>query len=218
MDAAPMRILSAVPIILFLFLSSSWAAESEGLPHVDPNDPAALREAVRLLDAEVQLAARPRTYIVIDLVAQTIFIKGRGLELHRLPIERWTASRLADIASSLRLQERPPVTRRKLDPIVGADQPPISLEDMPSQFSLILSPSLRVTVQPSVPYDLWQWLAFNGQEWWRWLKIQWLTLVSGDSASSAPSLQLTLAHDDAQSLAWTVTDDMPFLIRRTSSP
>jgi hypothetical protein len=213
-----MRILSAVPIILILLLSSSWAAEPEGLPHLDPNDPAALREAVRLLDAEVQLAARPRTYVVIDLVAQTIFIKGRGLELHRLPIERWKASRLADIASSLRLQERPPVTRRKLDPAFGADQPPISLEDMPSHYSLLFSPSLRVTIQPSVPHNLWQWLAFNGQEWWRWLKIQCVTLISGDNAYSVPSLQLTLAHDDAQSLAWTVTDNMPFLIRRTSSP
>jgi hypothetical protein len=213
-----MRILSAVPIIFFLFLSSIWAAEPEGLPHLDPNDPAALREAVRLLTAEIQLAARPRTYVVIDLVAQTIFIKGRGLELHRLPIEHWTASRLADIASSLRLQERPPVTRRKLDPAAGADQSPISLEDMPSQYCLSFFPSLRVTIQPSLPHNLWQWLTFNGQEWWRWLKIQWRTLVSGDSASSAPSLQLTLAHDDAQSLAWTVTDDMPFLIRRTSSP
>ena len=95
MDAAPMRILSAVPIILLLLQSSIWAAEPEGLPHLDPNDPAALREAVRLLNAEVQLAARPRTYVVIDLVAQTIFIKGRGLELYRLPIERWTVSRLA---------------------------------------------------------------------------------------------------------------------------
>jgi len=213
-----MRILSAVPIILLLLLSSIWAAEPEGLPHLDPNDPGTLREAVRLLNAEVQLAARPRTYVVIDLVAQTIFIKGRGLELHRLPIERWKASRLADIAPSLRLQERPPVNRRKLDPAVGADQSPISLEDMPSQYSLSFSPSLRMTIQPSVPHNLWQWLAFNGQEWWRWLKILSLTLVSGDTASSVPSLQLTLAHADAQSLAWTVTDDMPFLIRRTSSP
>ena len=218
MDAAPIRILSTVPIIVFLLLSSIWAAEPAGLPHLNQNDPAALREAVRLLDAEVQLAARPRTYVVIDLVAQTIFIKGRGLELYRLPIERWTVSRLADIASTLRLKERPPVTRRKLDPAVGADQLPISLEDMPSQYSLSFSPSLRVTIQPSVPHNLWQWLAFNGQEWWRWLKIQSLTLVSGDTASSIPSLQLTLAYADAQSLAWTVTDDMAFLIHRTSSP
>jgi len=213
-----MRILFAVPIILLLFLSSIWAAGPEGLAHLDPNDPAALREAVRLLNAEVQLAARPRTYVVIDLVAQTIFIKGRGLELHRLPIERWTASGLADIAPSLRLQGRPPIARRKLDPAVGTDQSPISLEDMPSQYALSFAPSLRVTIQPSVPHNLWQWIAFNAQESWRWLKIQYLILVSGDTASSVPSLQLTLAHADAQSLAWTVTDDMPFLIRRTSSP
>jgi len=213
-----MRILPIVPIILLSLLSSGWAAEPEVIPHLNPNDPAALQEAVRLLSEEVKLAARPQTYVVIDLVAQAIFIKGRGLELHRLPIERWTASRLADIASSFRLRERPAVTRRKIDPAVGAEQPPISLDDMPTEFSLNFSPSLTVTIQSSSPDNLLRSITFKGREWWRWLKGQCLALLSGHPAAAIPSLQLTLAYNHAQSLAWTVTEGMPFLVRRASSP
>jgi hypothetical protein len=213
-----MKILFIVPIILLSLLSSGRAAEPEVIPDLNPNDPAALREAVRLLNEEVKLAARPRTYVVIDLVAQAIFIKGRGLELHRLPIERWTASRLADIAPGFRLRERPAVTRRKIEPAVGAEQPPISLDDMPTEYSLNFSPSLTVTIQSSAPDNLLRSIGFKAREWWHWLKGQCLALLSGDAAPAIPSLQLTLAYDHAQSLAWTVTEGMPFLIRRTSSP
>ena len=215
MGAAAMRILSAVPIILCLVLSPGWASEPEGM-HVDQNDPAALKEAVRLLDEEVKLAARPQTYIVIDLVAETIFIKGRGIELHQFHIEHWTASRLSELGSNLRLKARPPVVRRKIDPSVGVDLSPISLDDMPSQYSLDFSPRLKVTIQTSPQQNLWQWLAFNGKELWSWMTTQGRALISGNSFTPIPSLQLTLAVDDAQSLAWTVTEDMPFLIRRTS--
>lgn len=218
MDAAPMRIFFAVAIILLSLSSFSWATEPEILPHLDSTDPAALQEGIRLLDEEIKLAARPQPYVVIDLVDNAVLIKGRGVELHRLPVEQWSASHLTEATMTFRLQERPPVTRRKIDPAAGTDRSPISLDDMPTEFTLQFSPALTVIIQPSMKRQPWRWIAFKGREWWTRVKDWSLALATGSVPPSAPSVSLILASDHAQSLAWSVTDSMPFLIRRPTLP
>lgn len=213
-----MRTLLLTPAFLCILAAVGLAAEPEVVPRLDQNDPAALREAIRVLEDEVKLAARPQTYVVIDLVERAILIKGRGVELHRFPIERWSAMHLADVTASFRLLERPPVARRKINPAAGADLPPISLEDMPTEFTLKYAPSLTVTIRSSAPDAFGQWLAFKGREWWTWVKSWSLILTTGSSPPNQPMLQLTVAADHAQSLAWTATDGMTFLVRRPASP
>lgn len=80
---------------------------------VDTTYPAALEEATRVLEEEIKLAARPQTYVLIDLEAKAVLIESRGVELHHLPIESWSASHLSQLATAFRLRERPPVNRRK---------------------------------------------------------------------------------------------------------
>jgi hypothetical protein len=210
-------------LLLFLLvlppsLPSPKAAEPENIFALDVNDPAALQEATRILAEEIRLAARPQTYVIVDLVDRSIVIKGRGTELHRLPIEQWSAVHLADASVTFRLQARPPVARRKIEPAAAGDQPPVSLEDMPTDFTLAFSPSLLVTVHPSPSGDFWRWFRSNGREWWIWLRKWGRRLMTGDEPAPQPVLRLTLTPHYAQSLAWTVTDGMPFLIRRTPAP
>ena len=213
-----MTSLIAALFLLCLFPPAGKATEQDILPRLDPNDPAALQEAIRLLEDEVKLAARPQTYIVIDLVDQAIVIKGRGVELHRFPIERWSAMHLADVAASFRLLGQPPIIKRKINPTAGTELPPISLDDMPTEYTLQFSPPLTVMICSSAPNGLGQWLAFKGRVWWNWVKNWSLILTTGDPSDSVPTLQLTVTADDAQSLAWTATKDMAFLVRRTASP
>ena len=78
--------------ILLTLAAVSWAAEQDVMPALDTTDPAALQEATRVLEEEIKLAARPQTYVLIDLEAKAILIKSRGIELHRLPIESWSTS------------------------------------------------------------------------------------------------------------------------------
>lgn len=213
-----MSMFFAVPILLLSLCSVGLAVEPEVVPRLDLHDPAALREAIRLLDEEVKLAARPQPYVVIDLVDRAVLIKGRGIELHRLPVEQWSASHLEEVPAVFRLRERPPVSRRKIDPAVGADQPPISLEDMPTEFTLSLSPSLTVTVQASGSGHFWRRLSLTGRAWWNRIRDWTRTLATGEFPPPTPSLALTLAPDHAQSLAWSVTETMPFLLRRAAPP
>jgi hypothetical protein len=213
------RSASFIPLFFLLLASNPplGATELEHFFSIDANDPAALQEATRILAEEVKLAARPQTYVIVDLVDRALVIKGRGAELHRLTIEQWSAVDLADASATFRLQSRPPVTRRKIEPSAGEEQPPVSLDDMPTDFTLTFVPSFLLSIQPSASHDVWRWLRFTGREWWRWIKNWTWRLGTGKESPAQPVLRLTLTSHDAQSLAWTVTEGMPFLVRRTSA-
>jgi hypothetical protein len=211
--------LSATWILFWSFLLTAaplaHTAESDPSLPIDLTNPAALQEATRVLAEEVKLASRPQTYVIVDLVDRAVVIKGRGVELHRLPIEQWSAAQLSDASATFRLQARPPVIRRKIEPATGSELPPISLDDMPTDFTLQFSPAFSLTVHPSASDDVWRWLLFKGREWWKWLKDWVLTLATGKDQLPQPWLSLSVTSHHAQSLAWTVTEGMPFLVRRT---
>lgn len=213
-----MTFLCATFSILLSLISVSWATEPDVIPAMDHNDLAVLQEATRVLEEEIKLAARPQTYMLIDLVANVILIKGRGVELHRSPIENWSASHLSQLVTLYRLRERPPVDRRKIDPLAVAEQYPISLADMPTTFTLQFSPPLTILVLSNTDGNPWQWTLQRGRVWWRRLTSWGNSLRTGDRSSSPPSLDLTVSLEHAQSLAWTVTEGMPFLIRRPTTP
>lgn len=211
-----MIFLCAVLSIFLPLTSVSWAAEPDVTSTVGMTDPVALQEATRVLEEEIKLAARPQTYVFIDLASNVILIKGRGVELHRIPIESWSASHPDQMMASYRLRERPPVSRRKIDPAAGAEQEPISLVDMPTTYTLLFSSSLRILVFSNTEGDPWQWTMQRGRAWWRRLTVWGNMLRTGDPTLSPPSLDLTVSHEHAQSLAWTVVEGMPFLIRRST--
>jgi hypothetical protein len=213
-----MSFLRAILSILLSLASVSWAANQDVIPGLDTTDPAALQEATRVLEEEIKLAARPQTYLVIDLEAKAILIKSRGVELHHLPIESWSASRLSQLATAYRLRERPPVNRRKIDPVAGSELAPISLADMPTTFTLQFSPPLTILVLSHTDGNPWQWATQRGRAWWHRLSSWSITFWTGDKPPASPSLHLTVSLDHAQSLAWTVTEGMPFLVRRASTP
>jgi hypothetical protein len=205
-------------VYVLLCLTPASGTEPENFLAIDFNDPAVLQEATRILAEEIKLAARPQTYVIVDLVDRAVVIKGRGAELHRLPIEQWSGLRLAEASMAFRVQARPPVTRRKIEPAAGAEQPPVSLDDMPTDFTLTFVPSFSLAIQPSASDDFWHWLRFTGREWWVWLKSWSRRLATGEASPTHPVLRLTLTPHHAQSLAWTVTEGMPFLVRRTFAP
>jgi hypothetical protein len=212
-----MHFLRAIVFIILSVSSMSWAAEQDVIPALVTTDPAALQEATRVLEEEIKLAARPQTYVLIDLEAKVILIKSRGVELHHLPIESWSVSHLSQLTTLYHLRERPPVTRRKIDPATGAEQDPISLSDMPTTFTLQFSPPLMIPIISS-DGSPWQWVTQRGRIWWYRLTSWGITLWTGDRPPSSPSLYLTVSPPHAQSLAWTVTEGMPFLIHRTTTP
>lgn len=178
------------------------------------SDPEALRETTKVLEEEIKLAARPQVYLSIDLPERTIFIKGRGIELHRLPITAWRVCGESPSGGVYRLRERPPVERPRT---ISPDDPsldPIELHDMPAEYVLAFLPNLTVTVAPPAGEHPWLWVKSYLREWGN-LLISWVRRRSGfQGESERVRLRLTLSQEAAQSLAWSVTDGMPLLIRR----
>jgi hypothetical protein len=206
----------AVLLLLLLSGHQSLAGDIEAFPDLNLNDAAALQEAARVLEEEVRLAGRAQTYLLIDLVTQTIQIKGRGVELHRIPIIEWSASGLNNTKGAYRLITRPPVLRRKIDPSASVEQEPISLTDMPVDYTLSFTPPLTIDVAPAAGDNLLQWLRAQGKTWWRNMKERGGSLAAGQSATQSPHLQVEMSAEQAQSLAWAAVDGMALVVRRTT--
>ena len=201
--------------LLLAFTTPSWGKDIEIFPDLNVNNPNELKEATRVLEEELKLAARPQTYLLIDLGRSTIHIKGRGIGLHQIPIMTWSAGPWENLEGIHRLVTRPPVVRRKIEPGAGVEQEPISLTDMPVDYMLSFGPSLSVTVVPSVASDsLLQSAVLLGKVGWRNVKDWTSRILTNRSSESTSHLRLTLSADHAQSLAWSLVDGMAVVIRR----
>ena len=202
-------------LLLFAFTTPSWGKDIEAFPALNLHNVNELKEATRVLEEELKLAARPQTYLLIDLGESTIHIKGRGIGLHQIPIVAWSAESREDLKGIHRLVARPSVVRRKIEPGAGVEQEPISLADMPTDYVLSFSPSLSVTVVPSIAGDsLLQSVVLLGKVGWRNVKDWTSRLLTERSSEPASHLRLTLSVDHAQSLAWSLVDGMALVIRR----
>lgn len=185
-----------------------------------PN-PADVAESNRLLEQEIRLAAHPQTYLLLDLRAGQLLIKARGLELYRLVLTSWTILERDRLADIFYLKARPAIARTKYGPSGDPSAKPIELSDMPSTYDLPFHPPLVISVEVSTHPSVWRWLRSHAGHWWESLKR--LSHSFSDRSRSIeddqpPMVLLSLAEEDAQSLAWTVTDGIPLLILRKSLP
>lgn len=202
-------------LLLLAFTTPSWGKDIEAFPDINLNNLNELKEATRVLEEELKLASRPQTYLLIDLGGSTIHIKGRGISLHQIPIVTWTAESRENLKGIHRLAARPAVVRRKIEPGAGVEQEPISLADMPTDYVLLFTPSLSVTVIPSISSDsLLQNVVLLGKVGWRNVRDWAGGLLADRSSESTSHLRLTLVVDHAQSLAWSLVDGMALVIRR----
>lgn len=204
--------------VVLLFPVPDWAAEGEVFSDLDINDPVALQEGSRVLEEELKLAARPQTYLLIDLVSGVIQIKARGVDLHRLPIAAWTGTELPRLTGTFRLTARPPVVRRKIDPSATTEQEPISLSDMPTEYRLSFTPAMTMDVESAAEQGAMGWIYAKSRKAWKHLRIWRQHLTGVQSPGEAPMLNITLSSEQAQSLAWSTVDGMPVVIRRPSEP
>jgi len=205
-------------LLLWLSLTApGLAADAQPFPTLRLDDVPAMQEATRVLEEELKLAARPQSYLLIDLVENVVLIKARGIPLHRIPMAGWSLSGGESMTGVFRLTERPPVVRRKINPTATAEQEPISLADMPVRYELTCAPSLTLDIRPSAEEYPWQWTLAAGRTWWRQLRQWSSTWLAEPNRSPSPSLHLTLSSEHARSLAWSLVDDMPLIIRRPLS-
>ncbi|WP_447978812.1 hypothetical protein [Candidatus Nitrospira bockiana] len=194
-------------IVVAALLGPSWAADPRA-------DPAAIAQSNRLLEEELKLAARPHLYLVLDLTSAAVLIKGRGLELQRIPIEEWTIIEGAPVAGVYRLRSRPAVTRPKAAAADDAAFSAIELTDMPDSYELYFEPGLLIAVSAPWRERPWPWIKHRLGGWWTRLRAA-AGFAPGDAPPIGVRIHLSLRQEAAQSLAWSVVDGMPLI---TDSP
>jgi hypothetical protein len=189
-------------------LESSLAAETPAPRRTPETERRALLEANTVLQDEIKLAARPQTYLLVDVHQGVVLVKARGVEIHRLPLLSWRARGDQPPMGLFRLTVRPPVDRPKARPGEDATEHPIEVSDMPAEYQLVLEPSAVVAIGPPVQDHPWLWIRGLMREGWSRVF----------SKGSSPWLCLVLPPESARSLAWSVNEGMPVLIGRSTIP
>jgi hypothetical protein len=204
---------SFILIVLLIAATPLGASEASNPFSIDLGQPAALTEATRVLEEEVKLAARPQTYLLIDLVANQVVVKGRAVELYRIPITAWSAEFLELMTGRFSLTRRPHLARPRIDPSADAAQKPISLLDMPIRYDLAFHPTLTLEVVPPASEYPFRWALWQAGSWWRSLSRA-ATAPWSEPYQDEPRLRLTLSENNAQSFAWILVDKMALVVRR----
>jgi hypothetical protein len=186
-----------------------------------------LRDENLRLKAELQLAKTGKLYLVVDLRASVILIKGGGTTIWRLPVSRSqirgeTPSpqvRLLAAKKSLFAPRRPVVR------IVGSEEGKgpeadfastvLELDDMPVNYRLLLDDGTSLIIEP----EQVSWRGRLGLLWsqaWGWLRRTLHLLRPWSPAAERSEVVLTLAGPDAQRLYWSFDLTTPCLIRLPS--
>lgn len=176
------------------------------------------REATRVLEEELKLSARPQLYLVLDLTERVIVIKGRGIGLYRLQVADWHASDERPLDKTFTLRARPTIIRPRVVPGRDPTLDPIDLRHMPVDYDLLFDPGLTVMVTPPPSERPWLWLKTLLRGWWERSRAWGGAPSSTESRPGAVYVRLVLSQEAAQSLAWSVTDGMPLIIRRADKP
>jgi hypothetical protein len=214
------------PGVAFVLLLLSGPATAGELPQpkTQPQSPTGstheaqrLQEANRVLDEELKLAARPQIYLVLDLPDRVLLVKNRGLELHRVAILQAQASDESHLSRTFKLQARPPVSRPKAAAGEDPSEPVIGLEDMPAEYGLTFEPGLLVSVSPPAREQPWLWVRSRLREWGHRLAAWARTNVMGHPGTPI-RIRLTMAKEDARSLAWSVVEGMPLVVHNAAFP
>ena len=204
--------------LAFCLLPTLLGATQEPPPTLPIQDPQTLREVTRTLEEELKLASRPQPYLVLDLSQRVILIKGRGMILRHFTVLNRTGSREETSPGVYKLLARPPVARPKIQPGQASTEHPIEVQDMPMEYLLVFDRGLVVEVAPPLTERPWHW--FKRKWVSHWIRVKsWLRAdPSGESLSTPPRLNLVLSHEEAQALAWAVTEGMPLLVGRAEIP
>lgn len=199
---------------LALCLSSLLIGADQPAATAPPQDLLLLQSLTRTLEEEIKLASKPQPYLLLDSAQSVFLLKSRGLILRRFPILAWQAVGDSPPPGVVRLRARPPITRPKIQPGQDSTEHPIDVSDMPMEYLLVFDHDLVIEILPPLTERPWYWIRrkwLNG-----WNRFQsWMGQDSGrEFPAASPRMSLVLAPEEAQSLAWAVTEGMPLLMGR----
>jgi hypothetical protein len=195
------------------------AAPSAGEAPPSGDLPALWRDS-RRLEAEAELAQKPKSYFVLDLAARRVAVKARGMDLLRIPVEetgywgrRLTPGPTALVAKeSLKQPARPQIRPGEEKKDETLDEQILEVKDMPTAYHLRLEDGLDVQVLPAAEPGFWPQLR-RRLRFWRWgVERALATLRERREHRETRSLYLVLQPEAARALYWSLYEGIEGVI------
>ena len=194
----------------------------------------ALEGENRLLNAELKLASKGMSYIILDLRTESdsapvrMDLKNRGMVLRQFGIERvryrGTKGFVIEPIPLLKKRAFLPPKRKEIKPLKPEESlDPLSefefmeLKDMPSNYTLLFANGLHISViDHSGGFILYR--VINGMRsivrHVRYsLTMVWNTLLKKECAV----IDIAMAREDAQTLFWSLDLGMPIVVVKKAS-
>lgn len=185
-------------------------------PAAPAADARALWRESRLLEAEAELAQKPKSYFVLDLAAGRIALKARGMTLRELPIaESDVWGRLVTGPTSLVQKDalaRPAITPGEEATQATLDQQLLEVADMPAEYRIGFDRGVSVAVFAAPAAGLRGALRHGARLWrWRLARLP-QALRERQERRESTSLFLVLAPADARSLYWMLYEGIEGIV------
>ncbi len=208
-------------LLLFIFLSLGTALSDDS----NIQDINKIRRETRLLELEAKAAAKPVTYVVLDLAKKKIYLKIRGVILKEFDIvdsdtigigqldESYSLVNVKAIFAPKRKEIKPPDQKKEEKPSSTTQEiDSYNVEDMPSNYTLILDKGLSISVSQHFKGNfLLSTLNYINKKisrLWNSSKLLWSYL------KKTPFIKIlaVMSKDDARAFYWALPEKADFII------
>ncbi|MBI3585001.1 MAG: hypothetical protein HY096_13785 [Nitrospinae bacterium] len=184
-----------------------------------------IRRETRLLELEAKAAAKPVAYVVLDMAKKKIYLKIRGVTLKEFDIvdsdtigigqldESYSLVNVKAIFAPKRKEIKPPAQKKEEKTSSTTQEvDSYSVEDMPSNYTLILDKGLSISVSPHFKGNfLLSTLNYINKKMsrlWNSSKLLWSYL------KKTPFIKIvtTMSKDDARAFYWALPEKAEFII------
>ena len=167
----------------------------------------------KFLNEELKLAKGKGIYFVFNLKDRVISIKARGVTLRELRVEKvrfWgdyfeIKPRTLRKKSALFKPEREEIKPHKLEDTKRFEPDALELEDMPSNYGLLIDDHISVSVRTKARGVFsWAMNFLSGIKWYMWRPLQ--TLWNFVKRETFSAIYLELDKEQARMLYWYFTE------------
>lgn len=203
-------------LALALLLPALVAAGDPAAGAADADERRALWQENRRLAAEVELAAKPKSYFVVDLGRRTVELKVRGTPLAAVPIGDFGVWGLSPRARLRALEGKDALSRPEIRP--GAEQTTenldariLELSDMPAAYTVRLGGGFTLRVMPAAEGVAGRLASAFRLLSWR-LSRPLATLRDRWTRRESTSVYIVVRPDDARRLYWSLYEGIEGIV------
>jgi hypothetical protein len=164
-----------------------------------------------MLESELKLAKKPNIYYVFNLRDKNIQIKANGVLLKVFEIKKalyWGNTNPANPLVLVKKRSLIKPHRAKVKPESNKDDDtfelnPLELDDMPSRYTLVLTPAVRISVKPAGYFsNVWNVFSLINNS----LALPFITFFYSVIGKPYTYVDIVLNKEDAKALYWSLSE------------